>query len=140
MSSSTTQYSASEGVGKKLLLVPGLVITTVTTILLLCSDGLVWTNSGDFYRFVHNNRATVQIIVQVLASVLDKLHIAVVCSLISFSTRLRLAKAPRTLDHLRFWSALYFRDTVGRYHFDLWYCLHFFGSQPSFLRQFWLVR
>lgn len=105
-SRNNNQRTEFEGAGTKLLLAPGLIFTSVITFLLLCSDRKPWTSSGHFYNFVENNRATVQIIVQVFPSIFGALNVYSVCCLISFSTRIHLSKGPQTLDHLGFWSAL----------------------------------
>ena len=41
-----------EGAGRKVLLVPGLIINFIAIVLLLHSDQVSWTNSGRLYRFV----------------------------------------------------------------------------------------
>ena len=95
-----------ERLDKKLAWAPGLLLTSIVTILLLASDRAPWTNSGRFYNFVTTNRASVQIVVQFLSQGFGALNIYSVCSLIGFGNRLRLTKTSYTLDQLKFWRAI----------------------------------
>ena len=101
-----TKDDVEEHLKKKLLWAATLLSTSVTTILLLASNRAPWTNSGRFYNFVTSERATVQIIVQVLSQSFGALLVYALCSLINFGTRLRLARIPHTLDQIQFWSAI----------------------------------
>ena len=87
-----------EEAGTKLLLVVSLIFTSIATILLLCSDRGPWTSSGLLYRFVESNRASVQLIIGVLAGIFGGLNIYSIRALINFSTRLRLFDTSHTLD------------------------------------------
>jgi len=101
-----TKDSGQEHLKTRLLLAATLLSTSVATILLLASNRAPWTNSGHIYNFVTSERATVQIIVQILSQSFGTLHVYALCSLINFATRLRLARIPHTLDQLQFWSAI----------------------------------
>lgn len=101
-----TKDSGQEHLKTRLLWAATLLSTSVATILLLASNRAPWTNSGHIYNFVTSERATVQIIVQILSQSFGALHVYALCSLINFATRLRLARIPHTLDQLQFWSAI----------------------------------
>lgn len=101
-----TKHGGEEHLTTRLSWAACLLSTSVATILLLASNRAPWTNSGHFYNFVTSERATVQIIVQILSQSFGALHIYALCSLINFGTRLRLARIPHTLDQLQFWSAI----------------------------------
>ena len=99
-------HSGVEGAGTKLLLTLSLIFTSIITILLLCSDRGPWTNSGHLYHFVEGNRASVQLIIGVLAGIFGGFNLYSICALINFSTRLRLFDTSNTLDRLGLWNAL----------------------------------
>ena len=90
----------------KLITVPGLILTSVVTILLLWTDQHHWTDTGELYRLVNTDRSTVQLAVQVLASCFGAIHAYTLCVLLNFSTRLWLAKQSYSLDLLKFWRAM----------------------------------
>ena len=90
----------------KLLLVPALALTSTVFILLLWANQNHWTNTDQFYQLVINNRATVQIIVQVLTSCFGAIHAYVPCILANFFTRLCLTRKPYTLDQLKLYKAV----------------------------------
>ena len=98
--------SGVEGARTKSLLVLSLIFTSIITILLLCSDRGPWTSSGHLYNFVENNRASVQLIIGVLAGIFGGFNLYSICALINFSTRLRLFDTSHTLDQLGLWNAL----------------------------------
>lgn len=89
----------------KYLAVPCLTVTTAIALYLLVAARKNDTYSGSLYDFVSANRATTQIIVQVIASVLGALHLYVLTSLINFFTRLRLQMSPMKLDTIKLWTA-----------------------------------
>ena len=90
----------------KFLPVPGLILTTVVTSLVLWSDRSNWSNAGWFYQLVTENRATVQIFVQIVSQLLGAIHVYTVCTLINLATRLRLVGKSTELDLLKFWNAV----------------------------------
>lgn len=95
-----------EGTWAKLLLIPCLGLMSTVTILLLWSDRNRWAETGRIYQLVISNRATVQIVIQVLASCFGAVHVYVLCVLVNFSTRLRIAEKPYKLDRLKFCAAI----------------------------------
>ncbi|KAI9744034.1 MAG: hypothetical protein M1835_002827, partial [Candelina submexicana] len=90
----------------KYIAVPGLMVTTSATALLLGFDKSHWTDAGSFYQTVTNNRATSQIFIQIIAHSLGAFQIRILCSLINLYTRLRLNRRPVALDLLKFWNAV----------------------------------
>ncbi|KAJ9129746.1 hypothetical protein NKR23_g12469 [Pleurostoma richardsiae] len=80
--------------------------TTFLSLLLLISDRKHWVASPSIYVLIAANRATIQLVVQVLASILGFLNFLIVCKLINYHTRLRLSKASMSLEALRFWNSL----------------------------------
>ena len=106
MASTPGGTSGSEGSWAKLVTLPGLVLTSIIAILLLVSDRTRWTETGPLYRVVAGNRASIQIIVQILANCFGAIHVHTICVLINFSTRLRLARKAFKMDRLKFWNAL----------------------------------
>ena len=89
----------------KYLAVPRLTVTTTIALYLLVAAWKNDTYSGSLYDFVSANRATTQIIVQVVASVLGALHLYVLATLVNFFTRLRLQMSPMKLDTIKLWTA-----------------------------------
>lgn len=96
--------SGEERLKTKLVWAGPLLVTLLATILMLVSNTAPWTNSGRLYTFVTSQRATVQIVVQILSQSFGALHVYALCSLINFGIRLRLARIPHSIDHLQFWS------------------------------------
>ncbi|KAI9703567.1 MAG: hypothetical protein M1836_007337 [Candelina mexicana] len=90
----------------KFIAVPGLIVTTSATALLVALDKSDWTDAGSFYQTVTNNRATSQIFIQIIAHSLGALQIRILCSLINLYTRLRLNRRLVALDLLKFWNAV----------------------------------
>jgi hypothetical protein len=90
----------------KLFIIPCLGLTSIVTILLIWSDRNHWTETGRIHQLVIGNRATVQIVIQVLASCFGAVHVYILCVLVNFSTRLRIAEKPYKLDRLKFWAAI----------------------------------
>lgn len=83
-----------------------LILTTIISSLLLAGNVRKWNLSKDIYDFIVGNRATTQLIVQVCANGLGFLHVTIICLLINYATRLRLASVAVSLDTLRFWTYL----------------------------------
>jgi hypothetical protein len=83
-----------------------LILTTVTSSLLLAGDVRHWTLSKSIYDFITGNRASTQLVVQVCANSLGLVHVTIICVLVNYSTRLRLASVAISLDTLRFWTDL----------------------------------
>lgn len=90
-----------------------LIITTVTSFVLLASAVHNWTVSGPggFYHVIISNRASYQLLVQVLANFLGLIHVTIIAALINYATRLRLSSKATSLDAIRFWHGLCTRNT-----------------------------
>jgi hypothetical protein len=84
----------------------GLSTTTLIGSLLLASHIGGSVLPARYQVFITQDRATTQIIVQVLASILGFLQFAPICAVINRATRLRLSHKTTSLDDLRFWSLL----------------------------------
>lgn len=83
-----------------------LSFTTALASLLVAANELRWSRTGDFYRLVTTNRASVQIVIQVLANLLGLIHVTAICRLINYATRIHFRKAAISLNTLRAWVAL----------------------------------
>jgi hypothetical protein len=84
----------------------GLAVPLLTSSILLVSHLNGWVLPARYQIFITQNRATTQIIVQVLASILGFLQFAPICAVINRATRLSLSRRAASLDDLRFWSLL----------------------------------
>lgn len=94
-------YSSSrrlEGVWSKYSLFASLIITTVISSLLLASSIARWTKSGRFYHTVVSNRASTQLVVQLISHLLGLIQVTAICRIINYSTRLRMEQNPVSLD------------------------------------------
>jgi hypothetical protein len=80
-----------------------LIPTTIISSLLLAGNVYSWTVPVTDYETIVDNRGSVQLLVQVIASGLGLLHNTVVGLLINYSSRLKLAKTPTSLDTLQLW-------------------------------------
>ena len=83
-----------------------LSLTTTLACLLVAANELNWSGTGGFYRLITANRASFQIITQILANVLGLIHVTAACRLINYTTRIRFSKGAISLDTLRAWVAL----------------------------------
>ena len=81
----------------------GLIITTALSSALLASNAHGWTLSDSHYRLVSAERASIQIVVQILSTAFGALQVTAICALINLATRLRLSRSKASLDGLRFW-------------------------------------
>lgn len=94
------------GFWPKYILVPGLIVTTTLAILLATGLGLNWVIYGETYDIVQKNRASVQLVVQLLAGILGSIHVFTLSTIINYSTRIVLARQTISLDHIGYWTAL----------------------------------
>lgn len=94
------------GAIEKYRIVSGLVFTTIISTCLLAGNFRNWTVSKDVYTTIIEHRATIQFIAQLAANTLGAIHIGVICLLINYSTRLRIATSKISLELLHFWSIL----------------------------------
>ncbi|KAH0536094.1 hypothetical protein FGG08_006999 [Glutinoglossum americanum] len=83
-----------------------LISTTVMSSILVASNAQHWTVSGRLYSIIAGNRASVQIVVQIISNLLGLAQVTVLCRLINFATRLYFARSPVSLDIVRLWTAL----------------------------------
>ena len=90
----------------KILPVPGLVIATVLSAVILYGiDQPPFIDNG-FYDFVSAHRSSVQACLSLLTSIFAFAHLYVLTSVINFSTRILLTQWAPTLDRLELWRAL----------------------------------
>ncbi|TAQ87784.1 hypothetical protein B7494_g3880 [Chlorociboria aeruginascens] len=81
----------------------GLIPTTAASSILLASELRRWTFTGRFYDAVVTNRASAQVIVQIISTVFGVLHVIIICLLINYSVRIKIESSPTSLDTLRLW-------------------------------------
>lgn len=84
----------------------GLVLVTVLSAVQVASSVHGVVLPVPYQNFVTQNRATTQIVVQVLSAIFGFAQFAPICVIINRATRLRIAKRQASLDDLRFWSLL----------------------------------
>ncbi|KAA8563728.1 hypothetical protein EYC84_011747 [Monilinia fructicola] len=65
-------------------------------------------SGGIIYDGIVQNRASVQIIVQVVAAALGLIQVAAICRLFNYATRIRLKQKAISLDLLNFWNGVNF--------------------------------
>jgi hypothetical protein len=87
-----------------------LATTTSVSLLVLIGNAREHTLSTDAFKFVTENRATVQLLIQVLSNILGLLCGATVSVLISYGTRYNLWQRPVKLEVLRLWHDLCMRN------------------------------
>ena len=90
----------------KILPVPGLIITTVLSAVILYGIDRPPFIDNEFYNFVSIHRSSVQASLSFLTSVFGFAHLYVLTSVINFSTRILLTQWAPTLDRLELWRAL----------------------------------
>lgn len=98
--------SFPKSTGRKLLIFPSIIATTFVSLVLLVSLKRDWTIHDDYYDRIVNNRATTQLIVQILAGLLGVGQISAVRGAINFWARQRLSRRPVSLDALSFYTSL----------------------------------
>lgn len=85
----------------------GLAVTTTLSFLLFIASARGWTLSDDMYWIDISNRATVQLVVQVLSNVLGLVFSSVLCKLINYASRVYWSrKKVVPMDMLLFWKDL----------------------------------
>jgi hypothetical protein len=87
-----------------------LATTTIVSLLILIGNARKYTLSTDALRFVTENRATVQLLIQILSNILGLTCGAIVSILISYGTRYNLGQRPVKLEVLRLWHDLCMRN------------------------------
>ncbi|KAH8889056.1 hypothetical protein GQ53DRAFT_723854 [Thozetella sp. PMI_491] len=96
-----------------------LTLTTGLSLVLLVSDAQQWVVRSGMDSFIAANRASVQLVVQVIANGLGFFNMFVVCKLLNYRTRLRLSAKSMSLYTLQFWNALLSRQLTTRLPFHL---------------------
>ncbi|KAF8188896.1 hypothetical protein K438DRAFT_1972079 [Mycena galopus ATCC 62051] len=87
----------------KLRPIPGLVVSTVATVLLVVQTK---RDNTALYTFVTENRTAVQVGIQIIAHALGFIEIFILTSIVNFSTRLRLSRGSVSLAELRLWQSI----------------------------------
>ena len=90
----------------KILPVPGLILTTILSAVIVYGINQPPFIDNDLYDFVSLHRSSVQAILSLLTSVLSFAHLYVLTSVVNFSTRILLTQWAPTLDRLKWWKAL----------------------------------
>ncbi|KAL9630412.1 MAG: hypothetical protein Q9164_006429, partial [Protoblastenia rupestris] len=83
-----------------------LIMTTIISLLLFASNKRQYSVSGDYYTALSKYRASVQIAVQFISSLLGFLQQSIVCQLYNYHTRLRIRSTPPTLDTIYVWNSI----------------------------------
>jgi hypothetical protein len=87
-----------------------LTVTTTVSTLVLVGCAQKQTLGSDALEFVAQNRATVQLLIQILSNVLGLLCTATISVLISYGTRSNMWRRPVKLEVLRLWHDLCMRN------------------------------
>ena len=95
-----------EGVWTRYLAVPGLILTTIISLLLIILIDRNVVIYGRAYVVVVENRAVAGIVVNILAHLLGAIHVYTLCTIVNFATRISIGRRGVSLDRLKFWSAL----------------------------------
>ena len=97
----------------------GLIITTILSSILLAGNVHSWVLSDSHYHLVNQERASIQIVVQILSTTFGALQVTAVCTLINLATRSRLSRSRASLDGFRFWFNLCVRHVEWTLPFKL---------------------
>lgn len=76
------------------------------SIVLLVADRNLWTLSEDVVKLVAANRATTQLLVQIIAHILGFAVISAICRIFNFNIRMMLSTESMSTLSLTFWTAL----------------------------------
>lgn len=113
--SSTLWHNERESAWLRSLVFAVLLPSIISTILVVLALISGWTIEGAAQKWINDNRASTQIIVQLISGVLGVCDVLVVRKLVNFASRLALNKRPITLDMLKLLSAL----SIDRFDFSL---------------------
>ena len=97
---------AEQPVLSRFVLVPGLLVTTVVSMILMFYINNARKPDPSLYYYVTNYRPTVSVIVNLIAHTLAFAHVYVLTSMINFSTRLLLRQYAPSLDRVKWWKAI----------------------------------
>ena len=95
-----------------LLLSLGILVTTVISVLLLIASATRWTFTTSSYRTITQNRASVQLVIQILSNAFALIWVSIVCTLINCASRTYFGANPVELNTLRFWHSLCSRTVL----------------------------
>lgn len=90
----------------KFIIVPGLILNTIVSTLILAGLENGWTIHGNFYDTINNARSNTQVVVSLIASGLGIIHVTAITQVYNFATRLILTGRPTSLDELALWLSL----------------------------------
>ena len=99
--------------GDKLLLVFATVPALIVSITLLVLSAKDVRSTGSLLSFATDDRATAQIIVSILSSILSTLNVYTVTRLLNFAARVHMVKRSLSLDKLRLFSAITTRSIAS---------------------------
>jgi len=83
-----------------------LLLTTAISSTLLVGYQRGWVLSSSLYDIVSKNRASVQIVIQLLANGFALCQVTTLCTLINRATRLHFSRTKASMNDLQFWSHL----------------------------------
>jgi len=98
--------AAEEGTRAKITHVPGLILNTIISTLILVGLERNWVITGDAYQAITNAPTTTQQAVTFTALILGTIHANAIAQLINQGTRIILARQPTSLHQLKLWDAL----------------------------------
>lgn len=75
------------------------------SIILLVADRYLWTLNENLAKLVATNRATTQLLVQIVANILGLADISAICRIVNFNTRIMLSTRSMSTTSLNFWTA-----------------------------------
>ncbi|CZR64429.1 uncharacterized protein PAC_14327 [Phialocephala subalpina] len=121
--------------------IPGLLVTSALAIFLIDTSRTNTVFSGSFYTFTIENRATIQIFIQVLSHVLGSIHLFAITAVFNAFTRRLFSKRAISLDFLSilppaFWAGATTPVATSRYETRT-IQLPQYGADPQAL--FWNV-
>ncbi|KAE8448319.1 hypothetical protein EG329_009563 [Mollisiaceae sp. DMI_Dod_QoI] len=95
-----------EPISSRFLLVPGLLLTSVISFVLIAGLRGHWTITGSGATTINNNPSTFSAIRQIIASLLGAVYMYTICMIINWTSRVVVARQAVTLDRLDFWNAI----------------------------------
>jgi len=98
--------AAEEETLAKIIHVPGLILNTIISTLILIGLECNWVITVDAYQNITNAPTTMQQVVTFTALILGTIHANAIAKLINQGTRIILARQPTSLHRLKFWYAL----------------------------------
>ncbi|KAE9379747.1 hypothetical protein N431DRAFT_500228 [Stipitochalara longipes BDJ] len=100
--------AAEEGTFAKIIHVPGLILNTIISAIILIGLERNWViaGNGKAYHTITNAQTTTQQVVTVTASILGTIHANAIAKLINQGTRIILARQPTPLHRLKLWYVL----------------------------------